>query len=92
MENKEIQIQNAMIEVLTDTIDEQKRIQKRQSGIIVLLICLLFASFCSFLIYLNQFDYEDTQTITTTNNAKAYDENNSINAHINDIKINSKEK
>ena len=72
--NDETLIQNAMIELLSDVIEEQKKIQKRQTGIIVFLISLLFASFCYYVYTYSQFDYEDVNRViteaSTDNNSK----------------------
>ena len=90
-EKTEMQVQQAIIEILQDCIEHNKKIVKRQSAIIILLICLLFGSFCYYVYSMNQYDYEDTITTTTKNNAEAFDKNNSINAHISDININAKD-
>ena len=69
---QETQVLNAMIEVLIDSNNEHKKIQKRQTGIIVLLIILMFASFVYFIQILNSFDIESSiiTTTSTDNNAK----------------------
>lgn len=69
---QETQVLNAMIEVLIDSNNEHKKIQKRQTGVIVLLIILMFASFVYFIQILNSFDIESSiiTTTSTDNNAK----------------------
>lgn len=84
----EKQISNAILDILMDVNNENKKIISRQTKVIVFLISLLFASFCSFLLYLNQFDIESTVTTTTTtdNNSKI---NNSQNTNAqNNINVN----
>ena len=94
-EKTEIQVQQAIIEILQDCIEHNKKIVKRQSAIIILLSCLLFGSFCyyewSFKAFMSQYDYSNTITETTNDN-KTYSENSSINANISDIKVNSDKK
>lgn len=90
----EKQIQSVVIEILQDCVSEDKKIIKRLQAIIVLLIILLFGSFVYYTYELMQFDFEDVVTTTTTtssnNNIKNYDKNNTVNANIKDINVNSK--
>lgn len=96
MKNTDIEkkIADGMLEVLMDVNTENKKIIKRQTGVIVFLISLLFISFCyyqwNFQAFLSQYDYTNTITETnTTNDNKAYQANSPINATIKDIKVNS---
>lgn len=83
------------LELLKDTLDDIKKDRKRKHFLIVLLVILLFLAFVyyewSFKAFLSQYDYENTITTTTENNneAKSFDKNNTINANISDIKINT---
>ena len=90
----EKKVQNAIIEILQDCIADNKQVIKRLQAIIVLLIVLMFGSFIYYTYTINQYDFEDTDTTTTTtssnNNVKNYDKNNTVNANIKDINVNSK--
>lgn len=89
----EIQVQQAIIEILQDCIEHNKKIVKRQSAIIILLICLLFGGFCYYVHELSEFDVQDSIVTTTktnaTNDNKVFEKNSSINASINDVNVNN---
>ena len=90
--DNENQIQSAMIEILQDCVNEDKKIIRRLQAIIVLLILLLFGSFVYYVYSFNLYDFEDEIiTTTTTNDNTTYDANSPINATIKDIKVNSKD-
>lgn len=88
-----IDTQEVIIDILKDSIEDNKHIIKRLQGTIVLLVCLLVATFVyyewSFKAFMSQYDYENTITTTTNADSKAYDKNNSIHTNISDIKINA---
>jgi len=70
-ENKELtenQVNNAILEVVMDVNAENKKIIKRQTKVIVFLICLLFASFVYYVYTFSQFDYEDVNRVVTEAN------------------------
>ena len=89
-EKTEMQVQQAIIEILQDCIEHNKKIVKRQSAIIILLICLLFGSFCYYVYSMNQYDYEDINKVVTeanTDNNSKITNSDSANAQ-NNININ----
>lgn len=88
MENTEKKVNDALLDVLIDVNNENKKIIKRQTKVIVFLICLLFASFCSFLLYLNQFDIESTVTTTTSTDNNSKVENSQYTNAQNNINVN----
>ena len=79
-DDKEQQIQSAMIEILQDCVNEDKKIIKRLQFIVILLILLLFGSFVYYTYELTQFDFEDVVTTTTEaitdNNSNIYHSDN----------------
>lgn len=89
------QVENEVTEILRDLLDDNKRIIKRLQATIVLLVILLVGSFCYYQYnlrgFMDNFDYEDTITTTTstTNDNKTYAGNSSINASIDNIKVNT---
>jgi len=82
----EKQIQSAMIEILQDCVNEDKKLIKRLQAIIVLLIILLFGSFVYYVYSFNLYDFEDVLTTTTEanadNNSQIYNSEN-VNAQNN---------
>ena len=86
-------VQSHITEILKDNLDDYKKIVKRLQATIALLIVLLVGSFVfytwNFIGFVAQYDIESTITTTTNNSNKTFDKNSSINAHINDIKVNA---
>lgn len=86
------------IELLKDMLDDVKKDRKRKHTLIVLLVVLLFSAFVyyewSFKAFMSQYDYQNVIETTTENNneAKSFDKNNTINANISDIKVNTNSK
>lgn len=92
LDKLQLESQDVIIEILKDSIDDNKHIIRRLQATIVLLVCLLVGTFIyyewSFKAFMSQYDYENTITTTTNADSKAYDKNNTINTNISDIKVN----
>ena len=93
IEKLKIDTQEVIIDILKDSIDDNKHIIRRLQATIVLLVCLLVGTFIyyewSFKAFMSQYDYTNEIVTTTNNDNKIFDKNNSINASINDIKVNA---
>ena len=93
IEKLKIDTQEVIINILKDSISDSKHIIKRLQATIVLLVCLLVGTFVyyewSFKAFMSQYDYSNEIITTTNNDNKTFDKNSSINAHINDIKVNA---
>lgn len=94
IEQLKLNTQDVIINILKDSIEDNKHIIKRLQATIVLLACLLVGTFIyyewSFKAFMSQYDYSNEITTTTTTNAdsKVYDKSNTVNTNISDIKVN----
>lgn len=89
----EKEVREHLVNILKDSLEDSKKVVKRLQATIVLLIVLLVGSFVfftwNFISFVSGYDIESTITTTTNNSNKTFDKNSSINAHINDIKVNA---
>lgn len=83
-------IQDSILDINRDIINDYKNINKRKDIIIGLLIVCLVGSFFYYAYKLSEFDYEDTNTVTTNANNKVFEQNSKIDSSISDIKITTK--